>query len=64
VPGATATSLLDAVRAEHFAGELDRFKTTAAFARGVFVRFLVHALAKLSANATALRMDIDLFTVS
>lgn len=66
--GAAATGQRDAVGTEKFSGDFQNVKAAAAFAggfrAGIGFSLRVHALAKLSASATALRMAMDLLTVS
>ena len=68
VTRATAARQRHAIGADKFPGECQHVKTAAPFARGGFLRdvlrFLTHAFPKFSAIATALRMALDLFTVS
>lgn len=77
MPGAATARQRHAVGAEKLSGNLNYFKTSAALARSGFIGgFGFHWLAKIehprccygfakfSASATALRMDMDLLTVS
>jgi hypothetical protein len=67
VAGTTATRERHAIRAKKFSGDFKNFKTAAAFAGDVLDLLLgcrIHALPKLSAIAIALRMAMDLLTVS
>ena len=63
---AAAAGGCHAVGAQEFPRQLQHVETAAAFAGSVFglVRWCTHSWAKCSASAMALRMDMDLFTVS
>lgn len=66
--GATTTGQRDAIPAQNFPGDFLCIKAAAALARRVFIGVVssrqVHALPKFSASAIALRIAMDLLTVS
>jgi len=66
--GATATCQCDAIPAQNFPSDFLRIKAAAALAGQVFIGVVysrqVHALPKFSASAIALRIAMDLLTVS
>jgi hypothetical protein len=70
MPRATAARQSHAIATKKPARDLQRLETAATFARWDFnrgsdrFRFQGHPFAKFSARATALRMDMDLLTVS